>query len=142
MLIPLLPDAELNIVRHVRAHFPGAEVSTDVPQDWDWANPPGVLILVSSVGGPGLVQRVVDASTWTFEVYSLDVDEASEISRQLFGVLAAWPHTPEGRGVSWRGAILRPTWHPYNDTSTDNPTRTPGYWFTINLAFMVEDIEI
>ena len=135
MIIPA--DVELTILRAVRDWFPDATVGTDIPARWNWVQPAGQLIVATIVGGMGIRDHGFDDVRVTFEVYDQDVDAANTTARHLYGLVREWQH--EASGVFYRGNILRPVYHPYGGGAGE-PSFTPGYWFTVELTFRVEEI--
>lgn len=135
MIIP--SDAEIHLIRFVKAKFPAATVATDIPAKWDWMSPAGQLIVITIVGGNGIRNHGFDHVRVTFEVYDPNVDTASMTVRRLYGALREWQY--ESPGVAFRGTILRPVYRPRGGGG-DEPAFTPGYWFTIEITFRAEEI--
>lgn len=96
----------------------------DVPADWAWSD---LLVTVTDTGGAGERDVVWDDTRITVDVYHPDSIRASEVSRSLHGLVRAWPS--QEKGVRFLRTLSRPTHRP------DNATRTPGFFFTVELSF-------
>lgn len=120
-----LQDPVLATIAYLAPWF--ADAQPEVPPGWDYARP---LVVVQDAGGTGERDVVLDDVMIHVRVYAPTQTQASQIARDVHGLLRRWPE--EHSRVAWDGTIQRPTYDP------DDETRTPGYSFTVRLIFRVE----
>lgn len=116
------PEPTVTTRNYLVPIFPDVEFAQTVP-----AEMPELLVTITDTGGAGRHDVVMDEVRLTFDVYGPTSGEASELARDLFGVLWAWPDLHQG--VYRRRGWARPAWLP------DDATRRPRYVFTATFDF-------
>jgi len=116
------PDPTVKARAFLMPIFPQAEFAQKVP-----AEMPELLVTITDTGGAGRHDVVMDEVRLTFDVYGPTSGEASELARDLFGVLWAWPELHQG--VYRRRGWTRPAWLP------DDATGCARYVLTATFDF-------